>query len=235
MEAKTIQEKLVNIQAGLKAPKGQLNKFGNYNYRSCEDIMEAVKPLLAEAELLLLMRDEIVLVGDRYYVKAEAILSSGVETENGWKSIRVWAFAREAETKKGMDVSQITGAASSYARKYALNGLFAIDDTEDADTQKNSNSTVKPKPTETKKPEPKIGKPSKSSLAILNKAYEEYIMSFAEELIENFIYDKEMFYAAVFDTFKKWPSREDSIKMILEKVSPIDCMKDLGNEDVPNS
>ena len=122
----SLQEKLSAIQRNLSAPKGQKNTFGKYNYRSCEDILEAVKPLLGD--LILLLSDEVVLVGDRVYVKATARLGEGSE------GVEVTAFAREAQTKKGMDDSQITGAASSYARKYALNGLFCIDDTKDADT-----------------------------------------------------------------------------------------------------
>lgn len=124
-------EKLRLIQAALKAPKNQFNKFGGYKYRSTEDILEAVKPLLAEHECTLTITDEIVLIGDRYYVKAMAAIFSG--EENAYTI----AYAREAETKKGMDESQITGAASSYARKYALNGLFLIDDAKDADSTNN--------------------------------------------------------------------------------------------------
>lgn len=123
----TINERLIHIQGELKAPKSQENKFGGYKYRSCEDILEAVKPLLKKEKVTLTISDDIVEVGGRVYVKATATLSDGEET------ISTSAFAREAETKKGMDDSQITGSASSYARKYALNGLFAIDDTKDAD------------------------------------------------------------------------------------------------------
>ncbi len=123
-------EILNNIQKELKAPKGQKNTFGNYMYRSCEDILEAVKPLLGTA--ILTLSDDIVMLGDRFYVKATATLS-----EDG-KEISVSAFARESFDKKGMDSAQITGSASSYARKYALNGLFAIDDSKDADTQDNT-------------------------------------------------------------------------------------------------
>ncbi len=119
---------LNKIQQELKAPKGQRNTFGNYNYRSCEDILLAVKPLLGEATLII--TDEIVLIGERYYVKATALLNKA----DGSIIASAIGFAREALTKKGMDEAQITGAASSYARKYALNGLFAIDDTKDADT-----------------------------------------------------------------------------------------------------
>lgn len=129
---KTLHEKLVAIQSELKAPKGQTNNFGKYKYRSCEDILEAVKPLLKEHNCTLTLSDEIVMVGTRFYVKAMAWLTDG-----GSERV-VTAFAREEEDKKGMDGSQITGAASSYARKYALNGLFCIDDTEDADTMDNT-------------------------------------------------------------------------------------------------
>lgn len=122
---------LQQIQSELKAPKGQLNKFGGYKYRSCEDILEALKPLLAKHNAVVLLSDDIVLVGSRFYVKATATFKTAEE------SISVTAFAREAETKKGMDESQITGSASSYARKYALNGLFGIDDTKEADTMDN--------------------------------------------------------------------------------------------------
>lgn len=121
----SIHTKLAAIQQKLKAPKNQVNKFGGYKYRSCEDILEAVKPLLKD--LTLVISDEIVLVGDRIYVCATAVVSDGEHT------VLAQGFAREAEQKKGMDESQITGAASSYARKYALNGLFLIDDTKDAD------------------------------------------------------------------------------------------------------
>lgn len=119
---------LVTIQQKLKAPKGQFNKFGSYKYRSCEDILESVKPILTETKCSLTLSDEIVPVGNRIYVKATATLTN----EKGEKEI-VTAFAREEETKEGMDGSQITGASSSYARKYALNGLFCIDDTKDSD------------------------------------------------------------------------------------------------------
>ena len=117
---------LSKIQQALKAPKGQTNNFGKYKYRSCEDILEAIKPLLGDCTLTL--SDEMVEVGGRVYVKATANF-----WENAGKSIIVYGWAREAEDKKGMDAAQITGAASSYARKYALNGLFCIDDTKDAD------------------------------------------------------------------------------------------------------
>lgn len=137
-----LNEKLANIQSKLKAPKSQRNNFGNYNYRNCEDILEAVKPLLLNSGLTLTISDDIIMVGSRVYVKATATLSEGREDN----AIKVSAFARESETKKGMDDSQITGSASSYARKYALNGLFLIDDTKDADSMDNSTESKKSTP-----------------------------------------------------------------------------------------
>lgn len=125
------------IQSELKAPKSQFNSFGGYKYRSCEDILEALKPLLAKYHAAVLLSDTVELVGNRIYVKATATL----KTADG--DISVTAFAREAESRKGMDESQITGSASSYARKYALNGLFGIDDTKDADTMDNRETTPK--------------------------------------------------------------------------------------------
>ena len=122
-------KELVAIQSELKAPKSQFNKFGGYKYRKAEDILEAVKPLLAKQKCTLTITDDVVLIGNRIYVKATATIKNEkgeCETTTGW--------AREEETKKGMDGSQITGASSSYARKYALNGLFAIDDNADSDT-----------------------------------------------------------------------------------------------------
>ncbi|MCI7452376.1 MAG: ERF family protein [Prevotella sp.] len=122
-------KELITIQSELKAPKTQVNRFGGYKYRKAEDILEAVKPLLAKQKCTLIISDDIVMIGNRIYVKATATIKNDkgeCETTTGW--------AREEETKKGMDGSQITGASSSYARKYALNGLFAIDDNADSDT-----------------------------------------------------------------------------------------------------
>lgn len=136
-----VYEKLLQIQGRLKAPKGQYNEFGKYKYRSCEDILEALKPLLAEVKAAVTLNDEIVQVGERIYIKATA---SFIDTEDK-QTITTTAYAREEETKKGMDGSQITGASSSYARKYALNGLFAIDDNKDSDATNNQgDSTDKP-------------------------------------------------------------------------------------------
>lgn len=140
MSELNIHQKLQGIQSSLKAPKGQVNKFGGYSYRSAEDILTALKPLLAEWQCTLIITDEIVEVGGRVYVKAAAVLSGAT----GDNCIQANGFAREAENKKGMDDAQITGSASSYARKYALNGLFAIDDTKDPDAT-NNHGKSKPK------------------------------------------------------------------------------------------
>ena len=131
-----LTQRVGDIQHRLKAPKGQYHSFGKYNYRSCEDILEGVKPLLKEHNLALLIDDEIVQIGERYYVKATAKITDGREF------VSATAYAREPDTKKGMDESQITGATSSYARKYALNALLCIDDTKDADTMDNSKKPV---------------------------------------------------------------------------------------------
>ena len=125
----SISEKLLKIQTELKAPKGQYNSFGKYKYRSCENILEALKPLLKRHNMTLTLTDEIQQIGERYYIRATATL---VDLEDAHFET-VTAYAREEETKKGMDGSQITGASSSYARKYALNGLFLIDDNADSD------------------------------------------------------------------------------------------------------
>lgn len=167
-------EKLIHIQKELKVPKSQRNTFGNYNYRNCEDILEAVKPLLAKQECVLTISDSIENIGSRYYVKATARVTDGKD------SIEVTAYAREAEIKKGMDDSQITGSTSSYARKYALNGLFAIDDTKDADTDEytkkaNTASTSKPAEQEPNEappaPKPKVIKVNGATKLLTNAGY----------------------------------------------------------------
>ena len=135
-----IYKKLSGIQCELVATKGQYNNFGKYSYRSCEDILEAVKPLLDKYKVAIVIKDDIVLAGDRFYVKATATL---IDSETG-ETVEASAFARESADKKGMDSSQVTGATSSYARKYALNGLFAIDDNKDADaTNTHGKETIK--------------------------------------------------------------------------------------------
>jgi hypothetical protein len=129
-------KKLTALQNDLKAPKGQYNKFGKYPYRNCEDILEAVKPLLVKHELGLVIGDKIENIGNRFYVVACARIS---DSENNYE---VFGYARECDSKKGMDDAQLTGSCSSYARKYALNGLFLIDDTKDADSMENKPTTA---------------------------------------------------------------------------------------------
>lgn len=140
-------KELIAIQSELKAPKSQFNKFGGYKYRKAEDILEAVKPLLAKQKCTLIITDDVILIGNRIYVKATATIKNEkgeCETTTGW--------AREEETKKGMDGSQITGASSSYARKYALNGLFAIDDNQDSDAANDGQHQEAQQQTQTQQP-----------------------------------------------------------------------------------
>lgn len=137
---KNIREKLSSIQTRIKAPKNLYNSFGKYSYRNAESILEATKPYLTELGLYLTISDSIEVIGERYYVKATVRL---IDCESG-ETIEVSAYAREEKEKKGMDGSQVTGATSSYARKYALNGLFLLDDTKDADTDEYHNQTNKP-------------------------------------------------------------------------------------------
>lgn len=181
----TLKEKLMNIQAELKAPKNLRNNFGGYNYRNAESILEALKPLLLKYKATVTIEDEIVEIGGRFYVKAcAAILDVETNDKESDLMITSYAYAREAESKKGMDEAQVTGATSSYARKYALNGLFLLDDTQDVDTEayqkaeksaqsapkaKNNKTTPKPasKPTEAK-PEPPL---SEEELLFLSQRY----------------------------------------------------------------
>jgi hypothetical protein len=152
-----IHQKLMNVQSELEVPKNQYNSFGKYNFRNCEDILEAAKPLLNKNGLTLVIKDELVLVGDRYYIKSIPTLTD-IETN---ETVTGEGWSREEETKKGMDGSQVTGASSSYARKYALNGLFCIDDVKDSDsTNKNGKNSDKgiDKSTDTTKPTMKCSK-----------------------------------------------------------------------------
>jgi hypothetical protein len=134
---KEIVKKLINIQSKLKAPKSQFNKFGNYAYRNAEDILEAIKPLLAENGLYQTISDEVVSVGGKNYVRSTVTVSDGID------NVYATAMAREPDEQKGMNDSQITGSSSSYARKYALNGMYAIDDTKDADFTNTHGKDVK--------------------------------------------------------------------------------------------
>lgn len=150
-------KELIAIQSELKAPKSQFNKFGGYKYRKAEDILEAAKPLLAKQKCTLIITDDVVLIGNRIYVKATAIIKNEkgeCETSTGW--------AREEETKKGMDGSQITGASSSYARKYALNGLFAIDDNQDSDAANEVQHQEAQQQTQTQTKQPAAQQPATS-------------------------------------------------------------------------
>lgn len=163
-ETDNIYTKLRKLQVELKVPKSQRNNFGNYNYRNAEDILEAVKPLCDKYKLVLVVSDELVNIGDRYYVKATARVIDNDE-EGGCEAT---GYAREDLDKKGMDESQITGAASSYARKYALNGLFAIDDTKDADTDEHTNQVNNaPARTYAAPAKPATREPSPTRLAYL--------------------------------------------------------------------
>jgi hypothetical protein len=160
-EFNNIEKKLRYVQYNLIANKTQYNSFGKYNYRSCEDILEAVKPLLNEVSAVITLGDSIENVGDRYYIKATATITD-IETK---ESISVAAYAREAKEKKGMDESQLTGATSSYARKYALNGLLLIDDSKDSDF---TNTGEEPKP-KAKQASPKPTAPREELIALLNE------------------------------------------------------------------
>lgn len=159
---KNITQKLIKVQSELKAPKGQKNTFGNYNYRSAEDILEAVKPLLSEQGLLMTITDIIEQVGERYYIQAKVTITDGENT------VEVTGYARESLNKKGMDDSQITGTASSYARKYAMNGLFLIDDTKDSDSNENRTERAN----RAKKADVEAEREKQAKIAKLNAQYE---------------------------------------------------------------
>lgn len=161
-----IHEKLLAVQTKLKAPKSQYNSFGKYNYRNCEDILEAVKPLCAEVKAVARLTDKIVMVGDRYYVEATAHFT---DCEGDNAEITATAYAREEEEKKGMDGSQVTGASSSYARKYALNGLFDIDDTKDSDTTNTHGQDTTTQTKQTTKEKPKETKPQTPRERLISK------------------------------------------------------------------
>lgn len=161
-----ILSKLATIQAELKAPKSQFNKFGGYSYRKAEDILEAVKPHLQKEGCILTCDDTLLLVGSRYYIKSTATLTC---IEDG-SAISTSGYAREEEEKKGMDGSQVTGASSSYARKYALNGLFAIDDNQDSDTSNQGDRAPKTTPKTTPKTAPKVATPANPAPAPVQTA-----------------------------------------------------------------
>ena len=214
-----INEKLLIIQSKLKAPKSQYNSFGKYAYRNAEDILEAVKPLLLETKTVLDISDDVVMVGDRYYIKARVTLSDTESTD----LYSVQAFAREEESKKGMDGSQVTGAASSYARKYALNGLFAIDDTKDSDStnQHGKGETVETRTkTQTKVPnKPKaqpfdvhkmvsIIKATAENLGMTDEELSDFIdAEYSVKTLEQLSREQGL---ALLETMKKYPKKEVS-------------------------
>ena len=203
----SIYTKLLAVQSELKAPKGQYNSFGKYKYRSCEDILEAVKPLLKQHGATLIIGDTVELIGERFYVKATARF---IDTTDGSEIVNT-AYAREESEKKGMDGSQITGTASSYARKYCLNGLFDIDDTKDADTdeyqKQQSKGSEKPAQKPAEKAENKYvriennetyvltrqgyKKPSELNLSTLQQMYNNKLYQEAQFVIQLAINDKE--------------------------------------------
>lgn len=168
MADKTFTERVIAVQSQLKAPKNQWNKFFDFNYRSCEDILEAVKPLLKAEGLFLTITDDIVVLGDRFYVKATATLTDGE------RSLSNQAFAREPEEQAKMTDSQVTGAASSYARKYALNGLLAIDDAKDADALNNGKDSNNGKDFDKGKAKAIAEARKAPDLAALNAIYKKY-------------------------------------------------------------
>ena len=181
-------KELIEIQNSLKVKKGRKNTFGNYNYRSCEDIMEAVKPLLEKYNCSLTLSDEIVLIGDRFYVKSRAWIKNHESKTEGDS----YGYARESEIKKGMDSAQITGAASSYARKYALCGLFLIDDSNDLDSIDNRPEPKKQaKKVDNRSPIQKIEDfffelPNSKKPGLLIETWEKRISEKAPELLQDF-------------------------------------------------
>lgn len=189
-------KELQEIQAKLKAPKGQYNAFGKYKYRSCEDIIEAVKPYLASTKCILTMSDELVLIGERYYIKATATL-----TNSEWVSVTTTWYAREEESKKWMDGSQVTWASSSYARKYALNGLFAIDDWVDSD-KTNTWSESKAEEWEEK---PRFNKEQLESFTKIAKNYEN-----ADEAIK-----------VIKTKYRIWKEKEAEVRKLYESLKII--------------
>ena len=197
-------KELQEIQAKLKAPKGQYNAFGKYKYRSCEDIIEAVKPYLAASKCILTMSDELVLIWERYYIKATATL-----TNSEWATFTTTWYAREEESKKWMDGSQVTWASSSYARKYALNWLFAIDDWVDSDKTNNGSSVQN-----------ETSKTDKSDA-------EEYKPRFNKEQLENFTkiashYENAEEALKIIKTkYRIWKEKEAEVKKLYESLKTI--------------
>lgn len=202
-----IYEKLLEIQSKLKVPKFNYNSFGKYKYRSCENILEAIKPICQENKVVVQITDEIQNIGQRYYVMATATL---IDIETG-EQICTKAYAREEDTKKGMDASQITGASSSYARKYALGGLFGIDDTKDSDTTNTGENYIQNKSNINAEKNPKK-ESVKQVCECCNKEIEPHGNYSVDELIKNSLanYEKKL----CFDCCKKYK------KMLKEQKNP---------------
>lgn len=209
---RSLCDKLLWVQSELKSPKKRRNTFANFDYRSCEDILEAVKPLLKKIEVTLILTDEIIQVGDRYYIKSNAMfgMSEG-NSDIKAKAITVTAYAREPDTKKGMDEMQLTGATSSYARKYALNGLFAIDDARDVDADKPNNN-----------------RPIDKSLELVDKAFEEFRKAHQLYLDENegVELSKDKFTKAIQKQFNGLPTMVESIAKIVKEIKLTDVIED---------
>ncbi len=233
----TIFQRLCYIQANLKAPKGQFNNFGKYNYRSLEDITEAVKPLLVEIGAAITFRDELVLIGERYYIKAQ------IRLDDGENFIETFSYAREPDVKKGMDSSQITGTASSYARKYAANALFAIDDTKDSDA---TNQEDERKPATYKKDE-KTPPPDKYKEAANLKAkidelnslaWFEFQTVWADDMPDGKVFSEKFFLNELREVFKslsptakkKFVWNLSSVNKMAEQVKSENCLTDIKVE-----
>jgi len=225
---KNIFEKMQLIQAKLKVPKSQFNSFGKYNYRSLEDITEAVKPLLIEIGAFISITDEVVLIGERYYVKAVAKLTDGSQ------EINATGYAREPMAKKGMDESQITGAASSYARKYAMNGLLAIDDTKDPDATNTHGANEKNKAgKKTNAPTPKttqVNAKKQEQNEIVDQAFFNFQTENESDLAEGFAFSKELFIEAIIKHFKNLPTNKASVSKITTTIKPAEVMFEIKPE-----
>lgn len=225
---KNIFEKMQLIQAKLKVPKSQFNSFGKYNYRSLEDITEAVKPLLIEIGAFISITDEVVLIGERYYVKAVAKLTDGSQ------EINATGYAREPMAKKGMDESQITGAASSYARKYAMNGLLAIDDTKDPDATNTHGANEKNKAgKKTNAPTPKttqVNAKKQEQNEIVDQAFFNFITEYKDELPEGYAFSFKKFEKAVIKHFRRMPTKPESTKKIVEAIKADEIIEEIQPE-----
>jgi len=205
-----LNEKMRNLQKELKAPKSQDNTFGNYKYRSLEDILEALKPLFVQYELSVHFTDELVQIGERYYIKATATITDGTSEHSSQ------AFAREPLVQKGMNESQITCSASSFARKYAVSGLLAIDDTKEGGE-------------ENKRTPAKIT-PQGKAKAIVEQAFLEFTTKHKDEFLVGFEWNKEKFITAIIKHWHKLPTSKESIKLILETIKPEDAMVEIKPE-----